>query len=262
MGGPKKPKVKIFKDWRKYLKCPMCEELSKELLRRTKTLQQQPEHKGFDWSEEAIVNLTETICDPMEDEGEWLTYLDIVEEKRRAKFVNKKELGECNRECMTLADVCEGVMDVVQYEFSSLLYKGELKRSALTQQVCYDESGFCPSKKISKKIKNFGSEKWQKGDPQKRQMDKMMKSMPGAQMYSRDDIASMTGGLEGGSGSPPKKKKKRKEPETFSEQASQHFEDFTDFAKESASNLGNFFLESWSSAKASFSGFWSGKEEL
>ena len=50
MGG-KKPKIKIFKEWRKYLKCPMCEELSKELSRRTKKLRQQPEHKGFDWSE-------------------------------------------------------------------------------------------------------------------------------------------------------------------------------------------------------------------
>ena len=52
------------------------------------------------------MNLTETICDPMEDEGEWLTYLDVVSEKRKAKLVNKNELGECNRECMTLADAC------------------------------------------------------------------------------------------------------------------------------------------------------------
>merc|ERR1719411_257922 len=98
-------------------------------------------------------------------------------------------------------------MDSVQYEFTSLLYKGELQRSALTQRVCYDESGLCPAKKISKKVlKDFGSEKWKKGDAQKRQMDKMMKSMPGAQMYSRDDIASMTGDM-GDSG----KKKKEKE---------------------------------------------------
>jgi len=260
MGG-KKPKIKIFKEWRKYLKCPMCEELSKELSRRTKKLRQQPEHKGFDWSEEAVVNLTETICDPMEDEGEWLTYLDVVSEKRKAKLVNKNELGECNRECMTLADSCEQVMDVVQYDFSSLLFKGELKRAGLTQRVCYDEGGFCPGKKISKKLKDFGSEKWVKGDAQKRQMDKMMKSMPGAQMYSRDDIASMTEGLDGGS-KKKKQKKKRKEPETFMEQASYYMDDFVEFAKESASNMQEFLSESWQTMKDSVTQMWNGKEEL
>eukprot|EP00492_Amphilonche_elongata_P001489 TRINITY_DN1930_c0_g1_i1.p1 TRINITY_DN1930_c0_g1~~TRINITY_DN1930_c0_g1_i1.p1 ORF type:complete len:114 (-),score=52.06 TRINITY_DN1930_c0_g1_i1:2-343(-) len=111
-------------------------------------------------------------------------------------------------------------MDVVQYEFSSLLYKGELKRSALTQRVCYDESGFCPLKKISKKVKDFGSEKWKKGDAQERQMQKMMKSMPGAQMYSRDDIASMTEGLEGGY--KRKKKKYRTSVGRSSETAKAH----------------------------------------
>jgi len=239
----------------------MCEELSKELLRRTKVLRQQPEHKGFDWSEEAVVNLTETMCDPMEDEGEWLTYIDIVAEKKKAKFVNKKELGECNRECMTLANACEEVMDAVQYDFTSLLYKGELKRSALTQRVCYDEGGFCPAKKISKKIlKNFGSEKWQKGDAQQRQMQKMMKTMPGAQMYSRDDIASMTGGLEGGPSK--KKKKKRKEPENFKEQATQYFEDFVDFAKDSTDKIGEFLVDSWQTITTSINRLFSGKDEL
>lgn len=258
MPGGKKPKIKIFKTWKKYLNCPMCEELSKELLRRTKVLREQPEHKGFDWSEEAVVNLTEAICDPMEDEGEWLTFLDITSQKKKAKLVNKKELGECNRECMTLATVCEDVMDVVQYEFSSLLYKGELQRSALTQRVCYDESGFCPAKKISKKVKDFGSEEWKKGDAQQRQMQKMMKTMPGAQMYSRDDIASMTGDMEG---APKKKKRKRKEPESYLEQAQFYAEDFLDFAKESSASLFDLLAESWTTVTSSAKNFWSGKKE-
>merc|ERR1719317_1510437 len=98
-------------------------------------------------------------------------------------------------------------------------------------------------KKISKKIKNFGSEKWKKGDPQQREMAKVMKTMPGAQMYSRDDIASMTEGLDGESSK--KKKKKRKEPENFQEQAMQYFEDFIEFAQDSTEAVGEFLVESW-----------------
>jgi len=258
--GPGKPKVKIYKDWRKYLKCPMCEELSKELLRRTNALRKEPEHLGFDWSEAAVVNLTETICDQLEDEGEWLTYLDIVEEKRKAKLVNKKELGECNRECMTLVDVCETVIDATQYEFSSLLYKGQLKRSALTQKVCYDESGLCPGKKISKKIKDFGSEKWKKGDSQARQMEKMMKAMPGAQMYNRDDIAAMTDGLDGGKKKKKGKKKKRKAPETYLEQATQYFEDFSEFVSDSAHQTITFILDGFNAMKESIGQLFASEE--
>jgi len=78
-------------------------------------------------------------------------------------------------------------------------------------------------------------------------------------MYSRDQIAAMTEGLDQ---SKKKKKKKRKTPETYLEQASQYFEDFTDFARESSEVMVDFFSDSWQNVKASLSSLWNGKDEL
>merc|ERR1711912_158424 len=86
-------------------------------------------------------------------------------------------------------------MGEVAYEFSAVLYTGDKGRSEVTRRVCYEESDYCPGKKkIPKKLqKEFGKEPWKEGNAEERQMQKLMRDMPGASMYSRDDMADMYG---------------------------------------------------------------------
>eukprot|EP00494_Astrolonche_serrata_P029486 UN29753 len=143
----------------KFLKCPVCQEVTRELYKRSNELRK--ETHDYNWSENMILNITETVCDPYEENGEWVTYIDITAEKKKVKLVNKKELGDCGRECITIQTVCRDILDEVDLAFSSALYSGETKRAALVQKICYDEGEYCPQTK-KKLPKNFGDDIWKK----------------------------------------------------------------------------------------------------
>lgn len=182
--GPERAKPN--KKWKPYMKCETCKEVVKQLLRQSSKLREEIKPKIL--GEERILNLTETVCDPLDDAGIWTNHIDVVKEKGEIVFKDMKQFGKCKRECETIADICDDIMREFDMEISALIYKNTHKRAKLQQLVCFD-GGFCSKKKKKIPAKNtVGKEKWAKGDKNTWDMMKLKSKVPGMSMYNRDDM--------------------------------------------------------------------------
>merc|ERR1712023_179397 len=159
-------------------------------------------------SEEDILTIVEKTCDPENDHGNWVTKIDVVEEKEKLKLVEKPKQGRCLEECKTIQYACEGAIGDVDTDIGEMLWKNEHKLATFVNNVCYSLSEKCSSK--VKKWKGKGKRKDQKFhemDEKELEAHKMMLNMkgmpgmPGMEMYSREDIAAMQQQM---GGAPPK----------------------------------------------------------
>eukprot|EP00850_Spirogloea_muscicola_P004588 SM000019S05132 [mRNA] locus=s19:1084624:1088069:- [translate_table: standard] len=180
-----------------FIRCAVCEELAKSLHRQVKRRRDEAAPRKL--TEFQIIELTEKICNPSRDEGEWITMLDIVQEGDQLKLVQQDTAGNCNSECKTIQRACEEVMGEHDTDVAELLY-ADGNRSALSKLLCKDLSGACkgPVPRVSKgRTRN---EEFSKMEAKEAEMERLMRSMgdmPGApkmKMYSRDDL--MNGGLD------------------------------------------------------------------
>jgi len=197
MGGDGPKPFAPNSKWVKYIQCDVCKVTTKQMWRQSQKMKKSQKGKV---GEEELLDLTETICDPFSEEGEWISYYDLVRKGDSLKMVDKKEPGRCRRECETIAKVCSEVMRENDITFSEQIYMGNVKRSALEKQVCYKGSKkFCGKKvkKLSKKSK-AGKEKWEKVDEQERSLLRMQKQgllKPG-QGFSQSDALAQQYGMD------------------------------------------------------------------
>uniref|UniRef100_A0A7S0R519 Saposin B-type domain-containing protein n=1 Tax=Pyramimonas obovata TaxID=1411642 RepID=A0A7S0R519_9CHLO len=201
-GGKKKDKAPAVKSDIKYIKCSVCEEIVKFLHREVKKMRDElPKNKKL--AEFDILEMTEKVCDPEKEEGEWITFLDMVEDGDKIKLVTRERPGKCKKECRTIARACEEIMDSADTELGELLFKGEMQRAKLSNELCRELSNACskPAPKVKKDRKPI--EEFEEMSEKDVEMDKLMKSMsgmpgmPGMEMYSRDDLAGMMDGYGG-----------------------------------------------------------------
>eukprot|EP00483_Globobulimina_turgida_P009714 UN09733 len=143
MGGGGEQRSKPYKDYFKYIQCQVCDESVKQLIRRTKLLNSKST-PSKPLSEEILFNLTESICNPYKDDGIWITQYDIIKKspklmlKQMVENNNPEIIGECIRECETIAIACIKIMDENNIEISEYLFSnlGKLKRSKLKSLIC------------------------------------------------------------------------------------------------------------------------------
>lgn len=191
-----------------FIRCEVCEEVVKNLNRQVARKRDEKALKKL--TELEIIEVTESICDVTKEEGDWIQWLDIEEEKDRLKLVEQSLVGECNSVCKTIQKACQEVMGDHDTDVAEFLYSGESKRAALSQLLCRTLSQACVGKAPPLPKGREPGEAFVAKDEKKVEMDRIMRSMEGMpgggrgmKMYHRDDLMKGIpgmGGFGGGDG--------------------------------------------------------------
>ncbi|GLI59428.1 hypothetical protein VaNZ11_001311, partial [Volvox africanus] len=191
-GGPKRPKPKapVNKDDIKYIKCQVCEAMAKEARNIAKDLGQLAGAKKV--SEADILERLEKMCNPDQNEGDWITTYDIVEQGADLHLKDTGMVGKCKSKCRTIARTCELIAeDLDLTDLSAMLYKGK-KRSAVTNWMCYDATDVCSSKPPPVPAGRPAGEPHEPLDEDELRNMKMMRDMEASglsgSLYSRDTL--------------------------------------------------------------------------
>jgi len=192
MPGKKEKVLPVMADV-KHIDCAVCGEVAKVVHRAVSAMRKELA-AGKKLKEEAIIDKLETVCDPEDELGDWITHFDIVQEDEKLLLKDMGATGDCHRECRTIARACDNVFNDHDTDIAEALYKEEhMKRAELQQLLCYDLQRVCPEKKTAIKGSRPHDEVWAEVDPEKLKIQKMMKEMeaagaPGMSMYSRDEM--------------------------------------------------------------------------
>mmetsp|Transcript_58753 Transcript_58753/g.137564 ORF Transcript_58753/g.137564 Transcript_58753/m.137564 type:complete len:241 (+) Transcript_58753:29-751(+) len=114
------------------------------------------ETPGGTLGELGIGEVLDAICDPDDNTGEWMTGYDIVQDGPNMLLESRGEIGECRRECNTIAHACRGVFDEYREDMTEMLYKHykqddktgqrKLSQEKFVSRVCTKLSKSCPGK--------------------------------------------------------------------------------------------------------------------
>mmetsp|Transcript_10321 Transcript_10321/g.33311 ORF Transcript_10321/g.33311 Transcript_10321/m.33311 type:complete len:315 (+) Transcript_10321:111-1055(+) len=194
MGSPKKQKPPANKEDVKLITCQVCEEMVKSLHRDAKKMRDElPKHKK-NVEEMELIKKVEKVCDPETAAGDWINKYDLVEEGRYLKVVEQESFGKCGTECRTIARACEKVVGEYDTDIAEALWKGDKKRAALTNLVCYELSETCIGKTPKMPKGRKPGPTFQPLTDKEREMATMMHGMqgidgmPGMQMFQRDEL--------------------------------------------------------------------------
>lgn len=140
-----------------YLRCPVCEELSKALYRIVEAkLEGQPPKRvarsrlessaNLGGEDEAVENVMLEICNPEKPNGSWIRFLDVVKAGRKLDL-RHMPIGKCRRECRTIEKVCGQLMDSLDDEDPAEVLLAAVKSKsgapAFSQRMCIKLSKVC-----------------------------------------------------------------------------------------------------------------------
>ncbi|KAH8938495.1 hypothetical protein BDL97_16G086100 [Sphagnum fallax] len=178
----------------KYIKCGVCEEIVKQLSRQVKKKRDKIAPKKL--TEFQIIETAENICNMKREEGDWILWLDIVEQGDKLKVVEQQAEGECNTECRTIERACQEVMGDYDTDVAEFLYKPGAQRAGLSKLLCKDLSKACVGKVPPVPKDREPGEAFTPKPTKDAEMERLMRSMsdmPGAggmKMYSREDLTN------------------------------------------------------------------------
>jgi len=170
-----------------YLKCEVCRLATEHIWSEVEAAAKASPYGKI--GEIEIGRMVDSICDADDDLGDWITYLDIVQDKPSEPLELKKQeyLGECRRECTTLAHACKVVFEEHREDMTEMLYKHwrpkdadtraskqqkSLTAERLTSRVCKKLSKACPGKDMPKSFEHK-DEIWMPADEEGLKMRKM-----------------------------------------------------------------------------------------
>eukprot|EP00667_Euglena_gracilis_P019400 EG_transcript_20784 len=188
----KKEKVVLY-DEVPYIECAVCREAVQAAWAGAEKLRQE---KGKA-REDDLNDLTESLCDPETDHGEWLSGYDVVQKDRELQVVKRADVGHCKKECNTVAYACLKHIQEVQGDLAEALYLQKPKTAAkLASQVCQKWTKACKKDGKAPPLPEGFTRKdetFKEADAQARDAFKMMRKMKaagmgGMSMYSRDDM--------------------------------------------------------------------------
>ena len=205
-----KPMSEPFKKDLKYIYCDVCRKMVKQAYTHAEqTLKKRFKHKkkskrettDFD-GENALQVYTETICNPLKPEGEWVTKIDLVLENEALVLAPQQDFGKCRRECRTIEAACNDVLDKADTEFTEILYNGvsdETELEKIQRYICNRAARVC-KKKPPKLTSRAHDEKFQVMTADEKQMQDMQANMKDSgmsgTMYRREDLAGMMEKME------------------------------------------------------------------
>lgn len=195
MAAPKKPIAVARKEDIPYIKCGVCQQIVKQLDRQVTNKRKQIAPKRL--SEYQIIELVENICNLKKEDGDWMLYLDIVEDGDKLKLVEQEQEGDCNAECKTIERTCQEVIGYHDTDVAEFLFKSEAQSPALLKFLCNDLSKACLVKPPPVPKDRAPGDPFVPKSSKEAEMEKILRSMsdmPGAsnmKMYSKDDLMNM-----------------------------------------------------------------------
>ena len=201
------PQAEIFKKDLKYINCNVCRimvdiayDKSKELLEKRFKFQKKRKHDSTEFDGEgAVQEFVEKLCNPLKPEGEWVTKIDLKEEKGALVLAQQPTHGKCNKECRTIEQSCNDIIDKADTEFTEILYSSVKENTELEKvqrYICNRAAGVC--KKKAPKLepgKRTWDEKFHPMTPEEKQMQDMQANLKDSgmsgTMYKREDLAGM-----------------------------------------------------------------------
>jgi len=115
-----------------FIFCSVCKRAVRQLISQTN----KKKKKQAMMSELDYLDGMKNLCDPLEDEGFWITELDIVETEDQALDVKRMNSpGHCEEECKTIALACQRVFDSADSEIAEILYLNK-STTATPESIC------------------------------------------------------------------------------------------------------------------------------
>lgn len=115
------------------IKCQVCQHIAANALRQTQDLRKRTAPKKV--SELKVLEITEKICNPKKDQGDWIQWIDIVEAGDVLELKRQRFKGECGEECKTIEKACNEVIGFVDTDVAELLHT----RPDITPEEAVDE---------------------------------------------------------------------------------------------------------------------------
>lgn len=78
-----------------------------------------------------LLEKIEKIANPLKNEGEWISYLDIVEDGDRLVLKEMKQEGKCGTECKTIQKAAEGILESADTDIAEKLWQVSSSEEAL-----------------------------------------------------------------------------------------------------------------------------------
>jgi len=214
-----KPQAEIFKSDLKYIHCGVCRKMvdialekSHELLSKRFKFKAKRKNEATEFDgEHAVQEYLEKMCNPLKPEGDWVSKIDLVQEGDQLQLASQPMHGHCQKECRTVEQACNDIIDKADTEFTEILYqsvKEDTPLDKVQRYICNRAAGVCKKKappltkprKHDEKFKPMTAEEKQMADMQANLKDSGMSGT----MYRREDLAGMmdklgdmTGGMEG-----------------------------------------------------------------
>jgi len=144
-----------------------------------------------------VQEFVEKMCLPLKPEGEWVAKIDLVQEGSQLLLATQPEAGHCRRECRTVEQACNDVLDKADTDFTEILYNGVKDGSKLEQiqrYICNRAAGVCKKKAPELKKRKF-DEAFKRMTADEKQMIEMQANLKDSgmsgTMYRREDLAGM-----------------------------------------------------------------------
>lgn len=184
------PKAAPRRDDIKYIKCQVCELLAKHAYKQAKELVKSST-PSRPVTEERVIELVEKLANPLKDEGEWVSQIDLVEDGKKLLVKEMGETGECGEECKTVERAAQDILDVHDTDMGEALFVGKKSRSQFSNWLCYELTNSCTKKPPALSKKRTPGPEFKKADPEKIKMDRMLAGMEEqgmrGNMYTRDE---------------------------------------------------------------------------
>ena len=94
-----------------------------------------------------MIDLVEKTCNPDNEEGRWISKIDLLERNGELRLSEQSNVGKCKQECQTVSKACEESVAEVDTDLAELLWKDKLTLSKLINEVCYSLSSVCTGKR-------------------------------------------------------------------------------------------------------------------
>lgn len=205
MGKPSGPEAKAVRSDLQYIRCEVCEQLAKQAYRQVSAFKKEAAEKKMKHQRKVkeidLIEKMERMTNPLKEEGEWLTKVDLVEEGSKLLLKEMPQQGKCGTECKTVQSAAEAIVESADTDMAEKLWQGTMSRAQFTKWLCKEATYSCKRKPPPLPKDRPAGPAFEAADPEDLKMQKMMAQMKemgmGGQMFDRQQAQRIAdGGLE------------------------------------------------------------------
>ena len=128
-----------------YITCNTCKRLVRQVQTQIRDKKKKPTELDY-------LDAFKNLCDPLEEEGFWLTHLDLLPLEGKLSIKRMNGPGHCEEDCKTIAASCQAVLDIGDSEIAELLFlskPGTSPESICSSSVFKSLRGSCAAGELT-----------------------------------------------------------------------------------------------------------------